>query len=197
MEEQKRKISRLMTESGIPPRFRKCTIEGLIGDSKDIDHARNVAKGYIGGFEKHLSRGTSLYFCGKPGTGKTHLACAIGRELMRIGYSVRYISEYKLTRAIKLTWGQDAERSEDEVTREFIQPDLLIIDEIGVSFSSDADGILFYQVLGGRYECSRPTILVGNLTQEEMVKHFHERVADRMRDNGGATISFNWQSHRR
>ncbi|MDN6682437.1 MAG: ATP-binding protein, partial [Enterobacterales bacterium] len=42
----------------------------------------------------------------------------------------------------------------------------------------------------------RPTILISNLTREELVTFIGERVLDRMSDGGGCTLAFTWESYR-
>ena len=54
--------------------------------------------------------------------------------------------------------------------------DLLIIDEVEVSFSSETEKILLYQIINGRYEKSLPTILCSNLNFKDLVVHCGERV---------------------
>jgi len=194
---RQQRITAFLRGSGIPFRFRQCTIAGFSGDTKGIKHARSVARRYVDEFEGRLNRGTALIFCGKPGTGKTHLACAVGLELIRSEHSVVYTTEYRLTRSIKETYGRDSGESEEDLIRGYRKPPLLIIDEVGVSRGSETDHILLYEVLNGRYERLLPCLLIGNLTLDEMTAHLGERVMDRMRDGGGAIVAFDWQSYRK
>ena len=46
---------------------------------------------------------------------------------------------------------------------DYINYDLLIIDEIGVQFSTDAERQILYDVFDRRYEAFRPTFLISNL----------------------------------
>jgi hypothetical protein len=48
----------------------------------------------------------------------------------------------------------------------------------------------------GRYEEMKPSLLVSNLTVDEIIDYLGDRVFDRMRENGGAVLAFNWTSHR-
>jgi DNA replication protein DnaC len=184
--QRKSRIALFLRESQIPPRFRNCTIQGFNGDGKGISHAWDVANGYVKKFQKHKEKGRSLVFYGKPGTGKTHLACAIGLECIKQVHSVRYTTEFKLTRAVKNTWKPDSEYSEAEIFQGYQNPDLLIVDEIGVSFHSDTEKMILYQIINGRYERILPTILISNLMKKELV-----------RDHAGVTVAFDWESYRK
>lgn len=196
-EERKKRVTYLLHQSQIPKRFRSCTIRGFLGDTPAISDARDIARGYVKKFEEHKEKGRSLVFCGRPGTGKTHLACAIGLELINQEFSVRYASQYRAVRRMKCTWSKNADEDEWEVMRDYLKPDLRILDEVGVGFRSDAERVILYQIVNRRYEQVRPTILIGNLTEGELVERVGERIMDRMRDQGGVTVAFDWAGYRK
>jgi DNA replication protein DnaC len=187
----------LLFECGIPKRFRGCTLIGFVGDAKGIVHARKLARKYVDEFTKRKEEGCSLVLCGSPGTGKTHLACAIGLELIRREHPVLYTTEYRATRAVKQTWNADSKWTETDILKDFYKPDLLILDEVGVSFGSDTEKMIFYQIINGRYERKLPAIVIGNLNQEELTAHVGERIMDRLRDGGGVVVAFDWESYRK
>lgn len=78
----------------------------------------------------------------------------------------------------------------------FTKPDLLIIDEIGVQFGSDAEKLIMFEIINTRYERMKPTILISNQSKEELAAFIGERVIDRMNDGGGCTLAFTWDSYR-
>ena len=43
----------------------------------------------------------------------------------------------------------------------------------------------------------RPTILISNLTEEELGKYIGDRIIDRMKEGQGAVIKFDWESYRK
>jgi DNA replication protein DnaC len=73
---------------------------------------------------------------------------------------------------------------------------LLIIDEIGVQFGSPFETNLMFDILNERYEKLRPTLLLSNLTAPEIKAFLGERIYDRLREDGGQFVPFDWQSHR-
>ncbi|EQD56002.1 DNA replication protein dnaC, partial [mine drainage metagenome] len=79
-------------------------------------------------------------FYGNTGTGKTHLACAIANELLRQGKSALFVRAYEVLRTIRDTW-KGGEKTELAVIREFVAPDLLILDEVGVQYGSESERI--------------------------------------------------------
>ena len=136
-------------------------------------------------------------FLGKPGTGKNHLALAIARHaITEHQSSAVFTTALKIAREYKSTWSKGSAKTEDDVIRYFTRPDLLIIDEVGVQFGSDAEKLIMFEIINTRYERMKPTILISNQTREELAAFIGERVLDRMSDGGGCTLSFTWDSYR-
>ena len=55
---------------------------------------------------------------------------------------------------------------------------------------------MLFTLLNGRYEAMRPSIVISNLTVSEVSKYLGDRVYDRLRENGGGVLAFDWQSFR-
>lgn len=182
---------------GIPKRFAKTTLDQYQATTKEQQIALGVSRKYLANFESRRDKGCSLVFCGTPGTGKTHLACAIANCLMENMIEVKYSSVYAVTRMVKSTYRKDSSVSEKKIIDAFIQPALLVLDEAGVQFGSDTDDLILYQIINGRYEAVLPTILISNLTESELASFIGDRCIDRMREGGGAVVSFNWDSYRK
>ena len=102
----------------------------------------------------------------------------------------------QLVRAIRSTWKRDSEKSEDEVLKAIIAYDLLIIDEIGVQYETESEKLILFDVLNGRYENVKPTILLTNLVGQELNTCIGERNVDRIQEGGGTIVSFTWESYR-
>ncbi len=56
--------------------------------------------------------------------------------------------------------------------------------------------IQIFDVLDKRYGEQLPTVMVSNLTVDELVNLLGDRIIDRMREDGGALLQLNWQSNR-
>ena len=184
--------------SGIPPRFRDRTFDGFQADSEAQREALAVCRRYAQRFGRLRGRGSSLLLVGGPGTGKTHLACAILAEVIRAGYPGLLISVSGALRMIRDAYSPLAERSEMETFALLTTPDLLVLDEVGVAIGNEAKRrAMLFDVLNARYGEMRPTILIGNLTAAEMETYLGERVMDRLLETGSAVVSFTWSSYRR
>lgn len=106
-----------------------------------------------------LERKENVMMLGKVGTGKTHLATALGVEACRRGYEVRFFRVHDLVAAL-----QDKYQSGtlSRFQRELQKAELLILDEMGfVPFHKDGAELLF-NVISECYE-QRSVIVTSNL----------------------------------
>lgn len=194
---RKRNIELLLDGLNIPARFEACTLQNYEPVNDDARRALKVCQAYASRWPERLQKGGGLVMCGKPGTGKNHLALAIARHaITEHQSSAVFTTALKIAREYKSTWSKGSVKTEDDVIRYFTRPDLLIIDEIGVQFGSDAEKLIMFEIINTRYERMKPTILISNQTKEELAAFIGERVIDRMNDGGGCTLSFTWESYR-
>ena len=96
---------------------------------------------------------------GGSGTGKTHVATAIGLALCRLGYRVRFVTAAALV--TQLETAQQQHRL-DRVLANLERLDLLIVDELGYLSFSRVGAELLFQVFADRYE-RRSLLITSNL----------------------------------
>lgn len=183
--------------AAIPPRFQDRSLKNYVATTEGQKAALRFAVEYADNFDQALKTGRSAVFIGKPGTGKTHLAAGIAQRLMaRQNRTVLFTTVRKAIASIKATWSRDSSMSEMDAVKHLATPDLLILDEVGVQFGTDTEKLIMFDILNERYETRRPTILMSNLTAAEVTEYLGERIADRLREDGGEYIVFDWESFR-
>src|SRR5690554_3113118 len=189
-------ISMIMGRSGIPTRFADRTLDDFKAETPEQERVLKICKAYAERFDERLANGGGLVLCGKPGTGKTHLACGIANHIAKSGRTSLFLSVMEAVRRVKQTWGRKDGETESEVIAKMLKPDLLILDEVGVQFGSETEKLILFEIINGRYSEMRPTIIISNLAREELGAYLGERVIDRMSEGGGATLAFTWESKR-
>jgi DNA replication protein DnaC len=100
---------------------------------------------------------------GNAGTGKTHVAIALGLAICRLGQRVRFVTAASLV--TQLEEAQQQHRL-DRLLSQLDRLDLLIIDELGYLSFSRAGAELLFQVFADRYE-RRSVLVTSNLAFSE------------------------------
>ncbi len=183
--------------AGIPERFHDRSLDSFVADTDAKRRALDFARAYADKFDAALETGRSALFIGKPGTGKTHLAVGIGLHIMaRDSRTVMFATVMRTIRSVKDTWNKEAEKTETEAIATLTASDLLILDEVGVQFGSETEKLILFDVLNERYEKRLPTLLLSNFDLAGVRAYLGERIFDRLREDGGEVVPFDWESHR-
>lgn len=106
---------------------------------------------------------TNCCLIGNAGTGKTHLATALGLAVCRLGRRVRFVTAANLV--TQLEEAQQQHRLERMLTQ-LDRVDLLVIDELGYLSFSRTGAELLFQVFADRYE-RRSVLVTSNLAFSE------------------------------
>jgi len=91
----------------------------------------------------------NILFLGPPGIGKTHLSTGLGVRACESGYKVLFTT---LNDMVSNLMASMADNSFASKLRAFVQPSLLIIDEVGYLPVSKEGANFLFQVVAKRYE---------------------------------------------
>ena len=156
----------------------------------DIRLLRELAAG--GYIQEHRN----IIFLGRSGTGKTHMATALGIEACRQNFRTRFVTCYGLVNELVEA---RQERSLQRLVQKYVRYDLLIMDELGyVPFSKEGSELLF-QVLAERHE-KGSVIITTNLGFADWTRVFIDpamtaALLDRL-THKAHIINCSWESYR-
>ncbi|XBC37695.1 MAG: DNA replication protein DnaC [Buchnera aphidicola (Meitanaphis microgallis)] len=188
------KIQRILGRSGIRELYIHCSFENYHIEHEGHKKVAKAAKKYAEEFNKNIA---SFIFSGKPGTGKNHLASAIGNYLILNGNSVLIITVADLMSNIKGTFKNNNNITEEILLNNLSTVDLLMIDEIGMQIESKYEKIIINQIVDRRSSSKRSTGMLSNLDYKGLKMLLGERVIDRMRLGNSLWLTFEWDSYRR
>ncbi len=133
-----------------------------------------------------VTEGRSLILGGRSGRGKTHLAVSIAYRAIQNGYDARFTTAAQLIDELSAA-ARDGRLTEALVP--YVQPHVLVIDEVGyLTYGTDAANVLF-QVVDHRYLHKKPMVFTTNkpLSQWGRVLHdpdLAEAITDRVLERG-------------
>lgn len=190
------KVQALLGRAAIPPRFAEKTFDLYRVESEGQGKVLAACQDYAETFPERLEDGRCMLLLGTPGTGKTHLACAVGIEVIqRHRMSAVYSTVSEAVRSFKDNWTSH-ERKEADILESYAKPSLLILDEIGMGWGSETELLYLFEIINARYQAKRPTIVVGNIPRDQVRQCLGDRVADRLNEAGCRVIQCKWPSMR-
>lgn len=110
-----------------------------------------------------IDKRENVIFLGNPGTGKTHLAIALGMAACQRGYKARFFTAAGLVNALVEARN---EKSLLRLQAQLAKAPLLIIDELGYVPFSKTGAELLFEIFSQRYERGS-VVLTSNLPFEE------------------------------
>ncbi len=98
---------------------------------------------------RFLQTATNVIFLGPPGVGKTHLASGLAARALDAGYSVLFTTLGSLAEALD---GSPSPTAWRQRLRRYVQPHVLVIDEVGYTRLSVEQAHAMFELVTARYE---------------------------------------------
>jgi DNA replication protein DnaC len=174
MEERAEKV---MDRARIPKRYEHCDFESYVPDladgktwtaqhSESLKQAKMLAQGFV---RDYPATEKGLLFMGPSGVGKTHLAVAALKELIRRGHGGLFCDYRELLKEIQASYNPTNESTEMSVLEPVRTAEVLVLDDLGASKPSAWVLDIIALVLNGRYNERKMTILTTNYVDEASV----------------------------
>ncbi|HWZ98124.1 MAG TPA: ATP-binding protein [Candidatus Dormibacteraeota bacterium] len=157
----------VMNRARIPKRYEHCDFESYSTDVSEIPQhssslkaAKMLAEKFVGEFPGSGEKG--LMLMGPSGVGKTHLAVACLKELIRRGHQGLFCDYRELLKDIQASYNPGSESTELRILEPIRTVEVLVLDDLGASKPSawvlDTIGL----VLNARYNSRLTTLITTN-----------------------------------
>lgn len=186
---RQKQVEQDMGRAAIPPRFTFKTLDTFRVETEKQAKVLQACREYLAAWEQVQKQGRCLLLLGAPGTGKTHLAVGITHAVLAMGKTAVYTRASNIFREIKETYSNH-EKSEKQIYLQYRQPDLLVIDEIGRQYRSEAEKIMLWEVINDRYEACKPAVIVSNMGPNDFSEYLGQAAFSRLIEDGGKVICF-------
>lgn len=190
------KASTLKGSAGVSARLQGCSMAQLVSDTPPRQAVYDRLQRYVQRHQAIAQKGVWALLGGWCGTGKTYAMAAMATELSR-QHAQRVMllrASDVIDRAMNIRRGDTSDR-----LQWIIEPDFLFVDECSAAACEHS---AFFDALDGRYLAGKPVVFAGNAavtrdTDSVIARQvLGERLGDRLFDNGGQVIRFNWTSLR-
>src|ERR1700691_1894135 len=159
----------MIAAARIPKRYEHCELSNFTTDFPGADHsvalAQTSASRFVQQFDPRDGRG--LLLVGGIGTGKTHLAVGILKELIASRGSACMFCDYReLLKQIQNSYNDSVKATELQGLQPVFEADVLLLDELGAVKPSEWVWDTVSLILNTRYNDNRTTIITTNFADE-------------------------------
>lgn len=119
-----------------------------------------------------IEKKENIIFMGQPGTGKTHLAAAIAQKALMAGHKVLFTT---VSEMIDTLHQSKADGSYYRKLQYYLNPDLLVLDELGFKPLSQHTVHDFFEIISKRYE-QKSIIITSNKSFEDWDSIFFDKI---------------------
>ena len=161
------RAERVIERAHIPKRYEHCDFESYSTDvgatpqqTDSLKKAKLLSQGFVRDYPGAAEKG--LLLMGPSGVGKTHLAVAALKDLIRRGHAGLFCDYRELLKEIQASYNPASESTEMGILEPIRTVEILVLDDLGASKPSDWVRDIVGIVLNARYNERRTTIITTN-----------------------------------
>ena len=149
-----------LADANVPKRYQHCTVANFTAYNESLEHAAEKARQLAEAFPS-VSKG--LFLEGPPGVGKTHLAVAVLKQVVRTtGARGLFYDTRDLLRVTRNTYDPSIRTTELDVLRPVMNAELLVLDDLGAEKTSEWVEETMNLIVNARYSERRLTVFTSN-----------------------------------
>lgn len=168
----------LLAEARIPPLYKRCDLDNFRDYNDSLVRAVGRARSFC---ERFPVVDKGLLFLGKPALGKTHLAVAtLKRVIRQTNARGLFYTTPELLGIIRSTYNSATKSSEADVIRPVMDAQLLVLDDLGAERPSDWVEETMNLIVNTRYNYRRVTIFTSNYPLEAPAGSHAEELKERV-----------------
>jgi DNA replication protein DnaC len=155
----RRLAKKRLESSRIPLRYADAEFSTYIANTPSLIRALQTSKQFVEAFP---DAEYGLLYLGNCGVGKTHLACAVLKEMIRRGCAGLFYDFGEMLKEIKDSYNSNTGSSELQVLAPVFNTDVLVLDELGACKPTEWVQETMTQIINTRYLNKKTTIFTTN-----------------------------------
>jgi DNA replication protein DnaC len=163
---------RIEERANIPPLYGTASLDSFVlpadnpAGREGLGKVMMQVKGFVREFP--LAPKPGLMFMGPPGTGKTHLAVAVLRDLIHRGFEGVFFDFQNLLDRIRSGYDQASGTMDKEAYRTALDTHILLLDDLGAHRITDWVEDTVTSIVTYRCNHKKPTIVTTNLSDPDL-----------------------------
>lgn len=167
----------LLAQSKIPHRFMHCGFDNFKDTCISVSRASGATLKFV---DEYPVVDVGLLYLGACGVGKTHLAVAALKELIKKGIPGMFYDFRDLLKEIQDSYNPNTHTSELKILAPIFEAEVLVLDELGASKPTEWVQETMTHIINKRYNDRKVTIFTSNYQDIPIGSAYNETLTDRV-----------------
>jgi DNA replication protein DnaC len=167
----------LLQQARIPNRFLHCALDNFELIQPSLHRALMNTKKFV---EEYPVVDVGLLYLGRCGVGKTHLAVAALKEIIKKGIGGMFYDFRDLLKEIQDSYNPNTHTSELKILAPIFEADVLVLDELGASKPTEWVQETITHIINKRYNDKKVTIFTSNYLDMSIGSAYDETLTERV-----------------